>query len=150
MALSDRILRMSAICALWSLVGCGGTHLEEESPTSEGLQPQEAQEDGNSSTLILEQPGPAATVEAQGEVGAQACGRNYLSGRGSCRDYCWRNSSQDYRCGSGLVFYGCNVFNYEHWINYSGDPGVYLRTQGPFYYEYCANTNPRNCSGFCN
>jgi hypothetical protein len=48
------------------------------------------------------------------------------------------------------VFYGCNVFNYEHWINYVGDPGVYLRTQGPFYYEYCANTNPRNCPGFCN
>jgi hypothetical protein len=85
----------------------------------------------------------------EGDYGTLECGMNEFVGGGSCVKNCYRSGS----CGNGQPKWICQAFNYEHWRScyWWGCNNAYWRSSGAFDgYNFCANSDPSNCPGFCN
>ena len=81
-------------------------------------------------------------LESEGTIG---CNKSDYVGAGSCVQSCTKIGT----CVSGAFKWSCSAYNYEHWKGLAGENN-YFQTSGPIARQFCQNTNPVNCPGFCN
>jgi len=81
-------------------------------------------------------------METEAFVG---CNKTEYVGTGSCTQSCTKIGT----CVSGAFKWSCSAVNYAHWKGQAGENN-YFKTSGPISIQYCQNTNPVNCPGFCN